>query len=96
MKTVKKEQENMFIDEGNDFFRQATLSIFSSLDIEISMKRFMDFLKKHVPATGMILGIYDPDRNISKILTSIWPPDLRKPDKTLFMPGEFWKWMKEN
>jgi len=58
--------EAPFVDE-NEFFRQATLRISSSLNIEVAMKRCLDFLKDHIPASGMVLGLYDPTLNVAKI-----------------------------
>lgn len=81
--------------DENDFFRQATLRISSSLNAETAMKRCMDFLTRHIPASGMLFSLYDPVLNVGRILASIWPRGLRKPDETIFMPREFWQWTKE-
>jgi len=86
--------EAPFVDE-NEFFRQATLRISSSLNIEVAMKRCLDFLKDHIPASGMVLGLYDPTLNVAKILASIWPAHMQKPEKIISYPMEFWPWMKE-
>jgi transcriptional regulator with GAF, ATPase, and Fis domain len=90
----RKRGEAMIVDE-NEFFRQATLRISSSLIAEIAMKRCMDFLTQHIPASGMLFGLYDPDLNIGKVLASIWPPNFQKLDETYSFPTEFWNWMKE-
>jgi len=82
------------VDE-NEFFRQATLRISSSLVAEVAMKRCMSFLKPYIPASGMLFGVYDPELNLGKVLASIWPPDLQEPDETVHFPTEFWDWMKE-
>jgi transcriptional regulator with GAF, ATPase, and Fis domain len=81
--------------DDNEFFRQATLRISSSLSAEVAMKRCMEFLKQHIPVSGMLFSLYDPDLNIGKVLASIWPPTLQKPEETVFFPNEFWSWMKE-
>jgi transcriptional regulator with GAF, ATPase, and Fis domain len=44
----------------NDFYRQATMRICSSLDIEIAMWRCMQFLTEFIPADEMYLHLYDP------------------------------------
>jgi transcriptional regulator with GAF, ATPase, and Fis domain len=48
----------MAIDE-NDFFRQATLRICSSLDIETAMQRSLQYLSEVMPVDHLILGLYD-------------------------------------
>jgi formate hydrogenlyase transcriptional activator len=82
------------LDE-NQFFRQATLKTFSSLSINTAMKRCMDYLKGYMPITGMFFGLYEPEMNIGRILTAIWPAHLRKPKETIPIETEFWGWMKE-
>lgn len=81
--------------DDNEFFRKATLRISSSLIAEIAMKRCMEFLKQYIPISGMLFGLYDPNLNIGKVLASVWPPNLQKPDETVFFPNEFWNWLKE-
>lgn len=81
--------------DENRFFRQATLRIFSSLNIESAMKRCMDYLKAHMPVSGMFFSLYEPELNIGRILASIWPPQLQKPNGTIPVQKEFWGWMKE-
>ncbi len=82
------------LDE-NDFFRQATLRISSSLNIEVSMNRCLDFLKAYVPSTGMLFSLYDPDLNVSRILASVWPDDMDKPEDTISLPAEFVAWARQ-
>jgi transcriptional regulator with GAF, ATPase, and Fis domain len=48
----------MAIDE-NDFFRQATLRICSSLDIETAMQRSLQYLSEVMPVDHLMLGLYD-------------------------------------
>ncbi len=81
--------------DENEFFHQATLRIFSSLNIESAMKRCMDYLKEYMPISGIFFALYEPELNLGRILASIWPPHLQKPDNPIFMPREFWHWMKE-
>ncbi len=48
----------MAIDE-NDFFRQATLRICGSLDMEVAMQRSLQYLSDVMPVDHLILGLYD-------------------------------------
>ena len=44
----------------NLFFKQATLLICSSLDIEVSLWRFRQFIAEYIPADEITLNIYEP------------------------------------
>ena len=46
--------------DENLFFKQATLLICSSLDIEIALWRFRQFIRAHMPVDEIYLNIYDP------------------------------------
>ena len=46
--------------DENTFFRQATLLICSSLDIEIALWRCLKFLRGYLPADEITLNIYEP------------------------------------
>jgi len=84
----------MSIDE-NEFFRQATLRISSSLTIETAMQHCMDYLNGYLPVSGMFFVLYDPEFNIGRILAAIWPPHLKKPGETISLPKEYWHRFKE-
>jgi len=79
----------------NEFFRQATRRISSSLDIEIAMQRCIDYLNEHMPVSGMFFILYDPELNIGRILAAIWPPYLKKPGKAISLPKQYWHRFKE-
>jgi transcriptional regulator with GAF, ATPase, and Fis domain len=88
-----KKVDTMVLNE-NEFFRQATRSLFSSLDIETSMQRCLDFLKPYVPVSGLSFSLYDPELNIGKTLASIGPVDYRKTAEIIPFPMEFWDYIK--
>jgi transcriptional regulator with GAF, ATPase, and Fis domain len=60
----------MAVDE-NVFFREATLRICSSLDIETALKRCFEYIRVFIPANGMTLHILDPDLNLLKFVASV-------------------------
>ena len=60
------------VDE-NEFFRQATRRISGSLNIETAMGRCMAYLKQHMPVSGMLFGLYEPELNVGRLLAAIWP-----------------------
>ncbi len=53
----------MTIDES-EFFREATLRICGSLEIEIAMQRCLQYLSRYLPATNIALHIYDHELGI--------------------------------
>jgi len=81
--------------DENEFFRQATLRISSSLSIETAMRRCMDYLNGYLPVSGMSFVLYDPGLNIGRILAAIWPPGMKIPDQTVPLPKEYWHRFKE-
>ncbi|KJR97754.1 MAG: hypothetical protein VR65_22200 [Desulfobulbaceae bacterium BRH_c16a] len=46
--------------DENLFFKQATLLICSSLDVEVSLSRCFQFIRTFLPADAMYLNIYEP------------------------------------
>ena len=84
----------MAIDE-NEFFRQVTTRIHSSLDVVIALRRCLDYLKRHMPVSGIFLGVYEPELNIGRFVASIWPENWEKAPETITLPKELWQWAKE-
>jgi transcriptional regulator with GAF, ATPase, and Fis domain len=60
----------MNVDE-NVFFREATMRICSSLDIETALKRSFEYIKSFIPVTGMSLHILDADLNVLRFVASV-------------------------
>ena len=79
----------------NEFFRQVTLLIFSSLDIKTAMKNCMDYLKQYIPISGMYFLLYDPDMNVGHMLATIFPGNMPDPGSTISFPKEHWDELKE-
>ena len=67
----------MIVDE-NDFFRQATLRICSSLEIEKAMLRCLEFLEKFIPASEMYLNLYEPGLGVIRNLAFVTRTGSRK------------------
>ncbi len=82
------------VDE-NIFFRQATLKLFSSLEIETALRRLIKYMNQHLPADGLVLGIYDPETNISKLSAAIFPDDMKQPPSIISLPSHLWSWFKK-
>lgn len=85
--------KELYPDE-NEFFRQVTLRICSSLNIEISMNRCLQYLKEFMPLTGMSMGLYEPNLNILRIIAWVAPDDQAKPVPVIPIPGDIWDWFR--
>ncbi len=55
----------------NEFFRQATIRICGSLNIEIALDRCIAYLQKFLPVDEITLSLYDPDQNILQRIAKI-------------------------
>jgi hydrogenase-4 transcriptional activator len=66
----RKGEKMIDVDE-NVFFREATLRICSSLDIETALKRCFEYIKVFMPVIGMSLHISDADLNLVRIVASV-------------------------
>jgi len=60
----------MSVDE-NVFFREATLRIYSSLNIVTALKNCFDYVKLYVPMNRMSLHILDADLNVLRFVASV-------------------------
>jgi hypothetical protein len=54
-----------------DSFREATLRLCNSLDIETALKRCFEYIRPFIPVIRIILGILDPDLNLLRIVASV-------------------------
>ncbi|MCP4159662.1 MAG: AAA domain-containing protein [Deltaproteobacteria bacterium] len=77
----------------NEFYRKATLQMFSSLIAETALKRLKDYIKKYIPVEGMAFGLYEPETNSGRFLASIFPKDMKKPEKPIVLPDDLNMWM---
>jgi transcriptional regulator with GAF, ATPase, and Fis domain len=66
----RKGEKMIDVDE-NVFFREATLRICSSLDIETALKRCFEYIKVFMPVVGMSLHIWDADLNLVRFVASV-------------------------
>jgi transcriptional regulator with GAF, ATPase, and Fis domain len=77
----------MDIDENN-FFRNATMRICSSLDLEIAMWRAMQFLKEFIPAEEMYLHLYDKGLGAMRTIAGANLSEGRKMERITPLPQE--------
>jgi transcriptional regulator with GAF, ATPase, and Fis domain len=57
--------------DRNEFFRQATIRICGSLEIETALAECFDYLKVFLPITGIHLILYEQDRGVVRVLASL-------------------------
>ncbi len=74
--------------DENLFFKQATLLICSSLDIEIALWRFREFIEAHMPADEIYLNIYDPSIGGLRYIARANADGGEKMEMTVRLPGE--------
>jgi len=55
----------------NKFFREATIRICGSLDIENAMEKSLEYIREHMPATGMLLYVFNRKQNTFQPITSV-------------------------
>lgn len=77
----------MTVDE-NDFFRQATLRICSSLDIEKAMLRCLRYIEEFIPASEMYLNLFEPGLGVIRNLAFVARTGSKKPFPPTPMPKE--------
>lgn len=73
----------MIVDE-NDFFRQATLRICGSLDMEAALQKCLQYLSEVMPADHLILTLYD--RGLGAVRTVGVASLLASPEMNTIIP----------
>jgi len=63
--------------DRNEFFRQATVRICGSLDIETALSRCFDYLKAFFPIDGLLLTLYEPERGVARVIASLTSEGMR-------------------
>ena len=62
-------------DQAKFFFKEATLHICGSLDIEKAMQRCLMFIKDYIPASLITLHVYDHNTNLAEIIAYATPQE---------------------
>ncbi|MCK5783370.1 MAG: sigma 54-interacting transcriptional regulator [Desulfobacterales bacterium] len=57
--------------DKNDFFRQATVRICGSLNIDRSLKNCFDYLEQIIPMSVMYLHLFDPDHSVIRKISAV-------------------------
>ncbi|GAK55969.1 sigma-54 dependent DNA-binding response regulator [Candidatus Vecturithrix granuli] len=75
--------------DRNEFFRQATIRICGSLEIETALAQCFDYLKAFLPITGIHLILYEQDRGIARVVASLASEGLQPLRSVLSFPEQF-------
>lgn len=73
------------VDE-NVFFREATLRICSSLNIEEALRNCFEYIKHYIPIRGMYMHTYNTDLNLTRLIAVVRDGISEKPDRILYLP----------
>jgi len=74
--------------DENLFFKQATLLICSSLDVEISLSRCFQFIQGYLPADAIYLNIYEPSISGIRYIAMADGDGGRKIEKSIKLPAD--------
>jgi hypothetical protein len=89
-----REDVNMPGDE-NEFFREATLHICGNLDIEQAMARFLQYLRRFMPADQLILERYDEGSGSVRSIVIATLGGVRRSDVAAPLSNDSKKMIKE-
>ncbi len=81
--------------DDNQFFKQATLLICSSLDIATALHRCMRFIAGHLPVDWMTLNIFEPDAGGLRYIAAADADHGYKMDKIIKLPEDIIQMMKD-
>ncbi|WP_035244481.1 sigma-54 interaction domain-containing protein [Desulfonatronovibrio hydrogenovorans] len=70
----------------NIFFREATMRICSSLNLEKAMQSTLEYFGRYMPADSLLIGIINPHLGVSRIIAHIGPDDWPKRLGTVPLP----------
>jgi transcriptional regulator with GAF, ATPase, and Fis domain len=73
--------------DENLFFKQATLLLCSSLNVETALWRCFQYVRKHLPADAIYLNIYEPSSSGIKYIAMADSDGGRKIEKSIKLPA---------
>lgn len=76
----------------DEFFREVTLRICSSLDIGVAVKRVFDYLQEHFPLDEIYLDIFDNQLGAIRRVTHFANGDGLAAEEIVPLPKQVWDW----
>ena len=80
--------------QQEEFFRELTLRICSSLDINTALTRSFQYLRQILPLDEMYLNIYDAQLGAIRQIASEAVPHSRRLAVIIPLPKELWDWLQ--
>nr|WP_320050197.1 sigma 54-interacting transcriptional regulator [uncultured Desulfuromonas sp.] len=74
------------------FFREMTLRVCSSLDIRLALKRTYDYLRQIMPLHSIYLNVHD--ETLSALRFIAWEPEECKIGEIIPLPKDAWEWSR--
>lgn len=77
----------------NEFFREATLRICGSLNIENALPRVLVYLQQFMPITDLRMGLYEPKFNTGRWVAGASSSEQQTLEPVIQLPAELWEEM---
>ena len=81
--------------QQEDFFREITLRICSSLDIKIALTRSFEYLQQILPIDELYLNIYDAQLGAIRQIASEAVPNSQRLGVIIPLPKDIWHWLQD-
>lgn len=75
----------------DDFFREVTVRICSSLDIQTALRNTFEYLRLHFPLDSLSLTIHDTSIAAIRRVANIATGNVELPDEIIAIPEDLWK-----
>ncbi|PLY03912.1 MAG: hypothetical protein C0624_06465, partial [Desulfuromonas sp.] len=82
--------------DPNKFFREVTLAICSSLDIQVALHRCLLYLRSILPVDALVLGLSDPQASTMSHLAVVRPEGPEQAGPVIQLPAEVSKQLYED
>ncbi|MBI2355094.1 MAG: hypothetical protein HYV06_08705 [Deltaproteobacteria bacterium] len=76
----------------DEFFREVTHRICSSLDIGVAVKRAFDYLREHFPLDEVYLDIVDVQLGAIRRIVHFAKGDGEGAEEIVTLPKQVWEW----
>ncbi|MDL2259769.1 sigma-54-dependent Fis family transcriptional regulator [Deltaproteobacteria bacterium OttesenSCG-928-K17] len=80
--------------DPNEFFKKLTLAICSSLDLNLALKRSLEYLQQVFPVEELLLNIIDDKAGAVHVVSRATYDDSKPQSEVVSLPVEFWNWLK--
>lgn len=78
----------------DEFFREVTLKVCSSLDIKIAVKRAFDYLQEHFPLDEVFLDILDSQLGAIRRIAHFAKGEGETAEEIVPLPERVWEWVR--